>query len=61
MTDGAVQDVMMFFLTDESGVRRDVAKRFLHHLRNLLRHFETANNRYATPHRQAAARRTPCL
>ena len=24
-----LQDVMMFFLTDESGVRRDIASRFL--------------------------------
>jgi hypothetical protein len=24
-----LQDVLMFFLTDESGIRRDIAKRFL--------------------------------
>lgn len=51
-----LQDVMMFFLTDESGVRRDVAKRFLSSLRHILHHFETANDRCAQPHRPAPAR-----
>eukprot|EP00892_Ulva_mutabilis_P002988 jgi/Ulvmu1/12690/UM094_0048.1 len=41
-----LQDVLMFFLTDESGVRRDVAIRFLSHLRHLLHHFETVNDQY---------------
>lgn len=37
------RDLLTFFLTDESGVRTDVAQRFQHMIQNILKHFEQNN------------------
>lgn len=39
----SLRDVLTFFLTDESGVRTDVAQRFQHMIQNILNHFEQNN------------------
>lgn len=41
-----LQDVLTFFLTDESGVRTDVALRFQSHIESILYHFESSNDKF---------------
>lgn len=42
----SLQDVLTFFLTDESGVRTDIALRFQAQIEALLQHFEQHNSHY---------------
>lgn len=42
----SLQDVLTFFLTDESGVRTDIALRFQSHIESLLEYFKWHNNKH---------------
>lgn len=42
----SLQDVLTFFLTDESGVRTDIALRFQAHIEALLHYFKLFNDKY---------------